>query len=206
MRPMTVMGKYLGVVIVSFYLAGCSNSPTTPTPQPITPVVTTPPVVTAPPVTTPAPSTPTPTITSYAGRWIGEYVVQQCAGASGSMDDVLCSAPRPGSAGGVFQRDTRFPITLELTQSGSTVAGTLTLGLIRGTVSGSVTSANRLILSGTLFYSDAASGVTLTNTLTDWDTSLGSDLLSGTFALNVRFNTLPGDGVVRVLLQNTMRR
>ena len=121
------------------------------------------------------------------------------------MGDILCSAPRPGNLGGIFQIGGRFPITIELTQAGSTVNGAMSLGSIRGTVSGSVLN-QRLILSGTLIYSDASSGLTITNIITAWDTALISDLLTGDFSLNIRVNTLPGDGVVRLRLQNTMRR
>lgn len=198
------MSRRLVPIVFGLLVSACGGSSTPTTPTAVTPAVTT----TIPTTTTTVPPTTTtipPTITNYAGRWVGEYVVSQCAGASGSMDDVLCSAPRPGSTGGIFQLGARFPITIELTQSGSTVTGAMSLGAIRGTVNGSVLN-QRLILSGTLIYSDAASGLTLTNTITSWDTSITSDVLTGFFALNIRFNVFPGDGVVRLLLQNTMRR
>jgi hypothetical protein len=193
MRLLVIVGSLV-------VLSACNESgPRTITaPTPVAPAP--PPVVVTPPAPPPA-----PTITNYAGRWTGEYVVVQCAGSSGSMDDVLCSAPRPGNAGGIFQRDARFPITIELSQSGSAVNGALSLGLIRGTVNGSVLS-QRLILSGTMIYSDGATGLTLTNVITQWDSSIVSDILTGDFSLNVRLNVLPGDAVVRLRLQNTMRR
>ena len=189
--------RLLGAIGVSVVLASCGGkSPTAPTPV----VTTQPPVVVAPPSPPPA-----PVITNYAGRWLGEYVVVQCSGSSGSMGDILCSDARPGNPGGIFKRDARFPITVELSQSGSAVNGTVSLGSIRGPVNGSVVN-QRLILSGTLVYSDASAGLTLSNVISNWDTAIISDLLTGDFSLNVRVNVLPGDGVVRLRLQNTMRR
>ena len=178
------------VIALGVACGGGSTNPVAPTPI-------TPPVVVVPP--------PPPPITNYAGRWVGEYVVDQCAGSSGSMDDVLCSAPRPGNSGGIFQRGSRFPVTLELSQSGSAVNGVMSLGLMRGAVNGSVVNS-RLILSGTITASDASLGFSVTNTLTSFDAADINGLLTGDFSLNVRLNILPGDGVVRVRLQNTMRR
>lgn len=186
--------RRVSVYVLCGFLAACGSSPTAPTPAP---VVNAPPPVVVPP--------PAPSITNYAGTWIGEYVVDQCAGSSGSMDDVLCSAPRPGNAGGIFQRGARFPITIELSQSGSAVNGALSLGLIRGPISGAVVN-QRVILVGTLIYSDATTGLTLTNLITNWDTAIVGGLLTGDFSLNVRLNVLPGDASVRLRLQNTMRR
>jgi hypothetical protein len=172
------------------------NSPTAPTPVP-PPVATTPPPVVQPP---PA----QPQITNYAGRWVGAYIVEQCAGSSGSMDDVLCSAPRGSNPGGIFQRGVSLPVTLELAQTGAAVTGTLALGGMRGNITGSVVNA-RLILSGTIVYSDASVGLTVTNVISNWDTATDGTFLTGTFTFNVRVNVFPGDGVVGVRLSNVRR-
>lgn len=186
-----------GTFVLTLLLSSCnSGSPTAPTP----PVGTTP-----PPVVTPLPPPPAPTITNYAGRWFGGYVVEQCAGSSGSMDDVLCSAPRAGNSGGIFQRGVSLPVSLDLSQNGSAVNGTLSLGQIRGTVSGSVLSNQSLVLSGAPIYSDATTGLTITNTITNWDTSLTSGIMNGTFTFTVRVNIFPGDGTVRVRLSDVRR-
>lgn len=193
MRPLRVFGG-LSVYIWTMMAVACGGStPTAPTPV----VIQSPPVVVAPP--------PPPAITNYAGRWVGEYVVVECTGSSGSMGDVLCSAPRPGNPGGIFQRDARFPITIDVSQSGSAVTGVMNLGAMRGAVTGSVVN-QRLLLSGTIVHSDATLGFTVTNVLSQFDSAIINDLLTGDFLLNVRINLLPGDGVVRVRLQNTMRR
>lgn len=192
------MARRLPVIGLAVFLVSCGGgSPVAPTP-----VASTPPVVVPPP---PPPPPPPPAITNYAGRWVGEYVVISCAGSSGSMGDVLCSAPRGSNPGGIFQRDSRFPVTIDLSQSGSAVNGIMTLGQMTGTVTGSVVN-QRLILSGTITYSDSVNGLTLTNVLSQFDAAVTSGLLTGDFSLNVRINVFPGDGNVRVRLQNTMRR
>ncbi len=184
------------VLFAALLSAACggNSSPTAPTP---------PPVVVAPPVVTPPPA---PTILNYAGRWIGSYIVDQCAGSSGSMDDVLCSAPRGNNPGGIFQRGVILPMSLDLSQGGSVVNGTLNLGNMRGAVNGSVLSNSTLILAGTIIFSDASVGLTVTNVITQWDTVLAEGgFLSGAFSFNVRVNVFPGDGVVRVRLLNVRR-
>lgn len=169
------------------------------------PVAPSPPAVSVPPPVVVAPPPPAPSITTYAGLWRGSYVVEQCAGSSGSMDDILCSAPRGSNPGGFFQRGVVLPITLDLSQNGTAVQGTLAFGLIRGTVQGSVLSNQSLVLAGAAVYSDTANGLTLTNTVTHWDTALSGSLLEGVFTFNVRVNVFPGDGVVRVRLVNVRR-
>jgi hypothetical protein len=153
---------------------GGGRSPVAPTP-----VSTPAPVVIAPP--------PPPSVTSYAGRWFGSYIVEQCSGSSGSMGDVLCSAPRGNNPGGIF------------------VNGTLALGSIRGSVNGSILSNQSLILSGSAIYSDAGAGFVVTNTITNWDTFLSGGALTGGFTFNVKVNVYPGDGLVRVRLSNVRR-
>lgn len=183
-------------LVVSALLAiacdGGGRSPVAPTPV-ITPAPVV--VVQAPP--------PQPIITNYAGRWTGFYIVEQCAGSSGSMDDVLCSAPRPGNSGGIFQRGASFPITLELSQNASSVTGVISYGQIRGNVSGSVRSDQSLFLSGTATSSGGSSILTISTT--DWSTLQSGGQLNGTIAISVRFNDLPGEGVVRVRLSNVRR-
>lgn len=183
------------LVVFAFVLAGCnqggSRSPVSPTP-----VGTPPPVVVAPPP-------PQPSVTNYAGRWSGSYIVDQCAGSSGSMDDILCSAPRPGNSGGIFQRGATFPITLDLSQNGSSVSGVISYGQISGNVSGSVRADQSLFLSGTATASFSSSILTITTT--DWSTFQSGGQLHGTIAISLRFNNLPGDGVVRVRLSNVRR-
>lgn len=176
----------------------CGNSSTPTAPTPVAP-----PVVVAPP---PPPPPPAPTITNYAGTWRGNYTVEQCSGSSGSMGDVLCSEARPGNSGGIFKPGVSLPLTIELSQNGTAVNGTLSLGSIRGPVNGSVINNRSLVLSGTVVYNDASVGLTVTNVISNWDTVLAEGgFLVGTFSFNVRVNVYPGDGVVRVRLSNVRR-
>jgi hypothetical protein len=180
------------LVVVLFCAACNSASPVAPTPVAPAP----PPVVTPP---------PQPSITNYAGRWQGQYIVEQCAGSSGSMDDILCSAPRPGNSGGFFQRGASLPVALDLSQNGSAVNGTLHMGTITGPVNGSVVN-NGLILTGSTSFADAQNGLSITNTITNWSTVLvQGGTLEGSFTFGVRVNVLPGDGIVRVRLSNVRR-
>ena len=187
--------RLVAILLGSFFLSACnSSSPTAPTPVAPTP----PPVVVVPP----APP-PTPQITNYAGRWQGSYIVEECAGNSGSMDDILCSAPRPGNSGGIFQRGAAFPIAIELTQNGSAVTGILSLGTITGTVTGIVRSDQRLSLSGTVIAS--GTGFTVTSRLTEWDTFLSGGRMDGRIGFDSTISILPGSGVIRARLSNVFR-
>jgi hypothetical protein len=119
------------------------------------------------------------------------------------MGDVLCSDARPGNPGGIFKRGEVFPLTLELSQSGTTVSGTIAFGQYRGNISGSVRSDQGLFLSGGA--SGRAGSAIITLTTTDWSTFLSGGRLEGAIGFGVRINTLPGDGVIRARLSNMIR-
>jgi Abnormal spindle-like microcephaly-assoc'd, ASPM-SPD-2-Hydin len=122
--------------------------------------------------------------TPFAGNWSGTYIVERCDG-TGSLQDLLCSANR-----GAFPPGTSLPLTIELSQSGSSVAGTLALGQVRGVVTGVVGSAGALTLQGTL-----TSGM-LTAQITSWTTRVQGTAMEGTFAYNATVSGVPGVGVV----------
>lgn len=186
------------VLALALLLSACGgSSPTAPTPPPVI-VTPSPPVVVVPPPPV------VPVIANYAGRWAGSYVVEQCSGSSGSMGDVLCSAPRPGNSGGIFQLGASFPVTLDLAQTGAAVNGSLSLGSVTGPVSGSVPSSQRLTLAGTVTRSVGSDVLTIQ--VVEWDTALqGSQVMAGSAALNIRLASLPGNGVVRIRLTNVIR-
>lgn len=129
---------------------GGSRNPTAPSPI----------ATTAPPPVIATPPSPVPSVTNYAGRWSGQYIVEQCSGSSGSMDDVLCSAPRPGNSGGIFQLGVSRPMLLEITQNGTNISGILGIGQTRGSVTGSVRSDGSLFIAGTSTGSEGAVVVT----------------------------------------------
>lgn len=158
---------------------GGSSSPTSPSVS--TPAATTPPATTAP-VTPAAPATP------FSGRWSGTYIIDRCDG-TGSVQDLLCGASR-----GAFPTGTSLPMTLDLTQNGATVSGTLSLGQITGVVNGAVRSSGLLTLSGI-----ARSG-TATATLTYWDTRASGGVMDGFFTFNATYANIPGIAAVSARL------
>lgn len=171
------------VFAISAVACGGNNArtPTSASPTTLPPVV----VVTPPPVT---PSTPAPPATPYSGRWSGTYIIDRCDG-TGSVQDLLC-----GSRRGLYPPGSSLPIALDLTQSGSTVSGTISLGLITGVVTGSVMSSGLLTLSGI-----ARSG-TATATITYWDTRALGSTMDGFFHFNATYLDIPGVAAVSARL------
>lgn len=180
-----LMRLALWILIVSIPTLACGGGGSR-TPTSSTPIVTTPPPIVTTTVTPPA--TPAPPATPYSGRWSGNYVIDRCDG-TGSVQDLLC-----GSNRGLYPPGTSLPITLDLTQSGSTVSGTIALGQITGVVTGAVRSTGLLTLSGV-----ARSG-TATATLTYWDTRASGSVMEGFFNFNAGYTNIPGIAVVSARL------
>jgi hypothetical protein len=170
------------VLVLSISPIACSGGDAK-TPTSSTPVTVAPPVTTvAPPVTPVAPATP------FSGRWTGNYIIDRCDG-TGSVQDLLCGTRR-----GLFPTGTSLPITLDLTQSGSAVSGTMSLGQITGVVSGAVRTNGLLTLSGV-----ARSG-TATATLTFWDTRATGSVMDGFFNFNATYVDIPGIAAISARL------
>lgn len=144
------------------------------------------PVTVAPPVTTVAP--PVVPASPFSGRWTGNYIIDRCDG-TGSVQDLLC-----GTSRGLFPPGTSLPLTLDLTQSGSAVSGTMSLGQITGVVSGAVRTNGLLTLSGV-----ARSG-TATATLTFWDTRAVGSVMDGFFNFNATYVDIPGIAAISARL------
>lgn len=175
------------IVVVAISAAACGGGNAR-TPTSSTPVVSTPPPATTtvtPPVTAAPPAAPA---TPFSGRWTGSYVIDRCDG-TGSVQDLLCGARR-----GAFPTGTSLPITLDLTQTGSTVSGTISLGQITGVVSGAIRTTGLLTLSGV-----ARSG-TATATLTYWDTRASGSTMDGFFNFNATYVDIPGIAAVSARL------
>lgn len=180
---MTLSRSLVVLCVVSLCSAACSDSrPATPTaPAPI--VIIQQPTTTT--TTTPPPSTSTPTVVSYAGQWRGEYVIERCSG-QGSLEDLFCSARSGGRPGGIYPVGTTLPISLDLSQSGTSVTGLLSLGSVRGPVTGIVRSNQLLTLQGT------ATGGSYTITISYWDTGLSNGLLDGYMNFDARYAGING--------------
>jgi hypothetical protein len=121
--------------------------------------------------TTPATPTPVP-VTSFAGTWSGTYTITGC-GHSGAFAEI-------NWCGNLSY--TPLPMTLTLSQSGSSVSGTLTQGSIATSVTGSVDASNHLILSG----STTLSGGILAEIL-GWNTTVAGSAMSGSW--NTKWTT-----------------
>jgi hypothetical protein len=116
--------------------------------------------------TAPAP-TPTPApVVSFAGAYSGSYTLTSCGHTLGMAAGDFC---------GTFSIGTVLPMTLNLTQSGAAVTGTLLQGQIATSVSGTVDSRSHLILNG----SGTSSGFVLT--MAGWDTQLSGTLMIGSW-------------------------
>lgn len=183
-RAMVIL---VGLVMFQVACGGGSSTPTSPSVSAPPPTTTT---VVLPPAAPPAPAPPA---TPFSGRWAGNYVIDRCDG-TGSVQDLLCGARR-----GAFPIGTSLPIDLHLTQTGSTVSGTLSLGQITGVVSGAIRSSGLLTLTGV-----ARSG-TATATLTYWDTAASGNTMNGYFNFNATYVDIPGVAAVSARLSNVRK-
>lgn len=127
------------------------------------------------------------------GSWSGRYEVQRCDG-TGSNQDYFCSnrgAYPPGSS---------LPITLSLTQSGTSVSGSIAFGQVTGSVRGSIDSAGNLSLQGT------ATNGQINLALTSFNVSISGTSMSGNVTYGAGLAGIPGVAVVTSRLTGVTRR
>jgi hypothetical protein len=139
--------------------------------------------------------------TPFSGNWSGTYLVERCDG-SGSLQDLFCSTPTGSRAGGIFPIGTALPITLTLTQSGSAVTGTLSLGQVTGTVGGSITN-NVLSLTGTVRLSSG--GASTSAVIATWSTQVSGNTMTGTQTYNVSISGVPGTLLMTTRFSNVTK-
>jgi hypothetical protein len=130
---------------------------------------------------------------AFGGTWSGQYIIERCDG-TGSLQDLLCSAQR-----GIYPVGTSLPIRIVLTQSGSTVSGTVSFGAVTGPVNGTVTGDGLLTLAGT------ATSSTLTLQISGWSTRVQGNSMIGNIAYNASISGVPGVGVVTSRLDRVTR-
>ena len=135
-----------------------------------------------------------------AGSWAGTYVVEQCGGSSGSIAEVLCTAPNTGRPAGLTHVGATLPIAMELTVNGDDVTGIVSFGGIRGTLTGKDRGAGYFFLQGVIEHSAG------TLNIAHWDVAVQRDEMQGFINYQVRLNTLPGFGGVATRLSNVTRR
>lgn len=115
-----------------------------------------------------APSAPTPPpIPTVQGQWTGDYQISSCT-STGTFFASFCSTFSVGAV---------FPITLVLNQSGQAVSGTATLGGVNVPVTGTITTAGRVLLNGNA--SVASSGSVVQLQVSNWDTGVSGTSMSG---------------------------
>lgn len=172
------MGVRIGLVIAAALVAAACNgsSPVSPT---STGTVSSQPTTTAP---------PPPSVTQYAGMWRGNYIIDRCTG-QGSMQDLFCSAPSGSRPGGIFPVGTSLPISMDLTQSGSSVSGRVCFGTVCGPLSG-VVSSGVLTLQGT------TTGGQYSLRITWWSTRAQSSVMDGFISYEARYTGIPGNANV----------
>jgi hypothetical protein len=130
---------------------------------------------------------------SAAGSWSGQYRVERCDG-TGSNQDYFCSAR------GAFPPGSSLPIALSLTQNGTAVSGTISLGQVTGVVTGAINASGALVLQG------SASGGQISLSLSSWNTTVSGSAMTGTFTYNAGLSGIPGVAVVVSRLSGVSRR
>ena len=130
---------------------------------------------------------------TFQGAWAGRYIVERCDG-TGSLQDYLCSSR------GFFPPGTDLPIALSLTQNGSSVSGSFSIGQVTGAASGTVNAGGTLVLQGT------ANSGTLSISLSSWATTASGSSMTGNFSYNATISGVPGVGVVVARLSGVTRR
>jgi hypothetical protein len=135
-----------------------------------------------------------------SGSWAGTYVVEQCSGSSGSMAEVLCTPPNTGRPAGLAHLGATLPIAMELTVNGDDVTGVVSVGTIRGTLTGKDRGAGFFYLQGGI--ENASGSVNITH----WDARVERDQMQGFINYQLRIAGLPGIGGVATKLTSVTRR
>ena len=140
------------------------------------------------------PVSATATGVTAQGTWSGRYDVQRCDG-TGSNQDYFCSTTR-----GAFPPGSSLPITLTLSQSGSSVTGTIALGQVTGPVSGSIDGAGTMNLTGT------ATNGQINLALTSFSVSLSGSSMTGTMTYSAGLAGVPGVATITSRLNGVTKR
>lgn len=118
------------------------------------------------------------------GTWVGTYVVDDCDGGSGGIQELVCSAI-PGRQRGALAVGTVAPIAFEIRQSGSDLTANAAFGDIRGTLTGTDRGQNVLTFGGEI----TANGRTIT--IYYWDARVVTDVMEGFIGIQVRIAGVP---------------
>ena len=135
-----------------------------------------------------SPTSPTPPVANYAGNWTGVYTITGCNQTGGVALANIC-----GSLG------TSAPYSFALTQSGSNVAGTFTLGSVAfPSTGGTVGSDGSLALSATT----VSNGITI---IVNWNLRMSGTAMSGAITQTWSSTTLSGNATVAGTISTATR-
>jgi hypothetical protein len=135
------------------------------------------------------------------GRWRGAYLVEQCGGNSGSVQEVLCNPPGNARPAGIAAIGTTLPFSLEIAEENDTgLRATVSFGAISGTLTGVNRGGGFFYLQGVI---EAGGGAI---NIIHWDTRVTRDAMEGFIAYEIRLPGLPGFGSVAARLVNMTRQ
>jgi hypothetical protein len=136
----------------------------------------------------------------FFGRWSGAYVIEQCEGSTGSMQDVLCRTPG-GARSGIAHVGATFPFAAEMPETTSEdITGRVSLGAISGVLAGKNRGGGQFDLLGDI----TAPGGSIS--MVEWNTLALRDAMDGVFAYRIRMDGVAGTGAVRARLVNVTRQ
>jgi hypothetical protein len=135
-----------------------------------------------------------------AGRWRGTYVVEQCGGSSGSMQEVLCNPAGNSRPVGIAAVGKTLPFSLEISENQTDLTAIVSFGSIQGTLTGKNRGAGLFFLQGAI---EAAGGAV---NIIHWDTRVTRDSMEGFIGYQLRIPGLPGIGAVAAKLVDMTRQ
>ena len=98
---------------------------------------------------------------------------------------------------------TTLPISLSLTQNQSAVTGNIMLGSVAGTFQGTVSGST---LTGSATFSDVSNaGVTVSTSISDWNTTFSGNSLSGGFSIVLKLSGTSGSATLGVTITQLSR-
>jgi hypothetical protein len=135
-----------------------------------------------------------------AGRWQGSYLVAECSGSSGSVQEVLCNPPGNRRPAGLAAVGTLIPFALDIAENGRDLTAVASFDVVRGTLTGQNRGGGYFFLQGPI----AADGVAIN--VVRWETQVVRDSMEGYIAYEIRLPNLPGYGGVVAKLVDMNRQ
>lgn len=135
-----------------------------------------------------------------AGRWQGSYIVEQCSGSSGSMQEILCNPAGNNRPVGLAAVGNVLPFSLEISESGTDLTAVVSFGALSGTLTGKNRGGGFFFLQGLIEVNGGAVNIV------HWDTRVVRDSMEGFIGYQLRLPNLPGFGGVAGKLVEMSRR